>query len=275
MPKYQTKKLKTIKYPDAPSGKINIGKWVPPFDKVKKGYGFIGIIAEDSKTGQLQCHKCGKWYEQLPTHLVKHEMSGLQYRKKYGLLMGTALKSKRIRLIHSRVCKASQEAGKMIVGNRKGFGFAKGNIYAGNRKGKKKAQESQNKYGVCDLQITTKIINLSNKLGKTPTLIDIKKEYGSSIIAIMYQRYGSYIKYCREELKLKPCISTRNPLFKNKKEWRQHLIKIGIKISKKLKKGEILKIKNLTLKESRYIYKYFKGMEDFRKALTKNIIKKT
>ena len=136
MPAYKQKKQNKIAYKDAPSGFINIGKWEPPFAPVKNGFGFVGVLAEDSKTGQLQCHECGKWFEQLPTHYTqKHKMNGKQYRKKFGLLSNTALKSKRIRLIHSKVCRTSQEAGLMNLGNREGFGaiFSKGALKAAHK----------------------------------------------------------------------------------------------------------------------------------------------
>ena len=130
MPHYKHTKLKTIKYKEAPSGYINIGKWVPPFKEVKGGHGFVGVVAEDTKTGQLQCHHCGKWYQQLQTHMIKHKLNGESYRAKYGLLSSTALKSKRIRLIHSKTCRASIKAGKMNKGNIGGYGFKKG-VYQG------------------------------------------------------------------------------------------------------------------------------------------------
>lgn len=271
MPTYKNKKQNKMKYADAPSGEILIGKWEPPFAKLKDGYGFMGVLAEDSKTGQLQCHECGKWYELLCSHYTsKHGMNGEQYREKFGLLMSTALKSKRIRLLQSKVITKLQKEGRMNVGNRpnvngESYGFKKNNKQAGNRKGIKKANESQNKYGVCDLQIMTKILDLGKKLGKTPTLTDIKDEYGGGIISIMHSRYGSYIKYCRQYLKLEPGFSTRNPRFKTKKDWRNYLLEIG---RQQLKKDKNVVSKGwLPDKESRYIYRYFKGFEDYKKQL--------
>ena len=174
MPYYSNKKQTTIAYDQAPSGRINIQKWEPPFQPVKKGFGFIGIVAEDdSEEGKLQCHECGQWYEQLPTHYsVKHGMTGEQYKAKFGLFKHTALKSKRIRLIQSAVIQKLQKEKKMGIGNNLGSSpMVKGNKYAGNQKGKKHPVESQNSYGRCDLQIMTKIIELSKKLKKTPSLI--------------------------------------------------------------------------------------------------------
>ena len=268
MPVYKNKKQNKIKYSQAPSGYINIEKWEPPFAKIPDGFGYIGVLAEDSKEGTLQCHVCGKWYEQLPTHYTrKHGIDGEQYRRKFGLLVGTALKSKRIRLIQSKVIARLQKEGRMQVGNSNGYGFKKKNKEAGNRKGIKKAKESENRYGVCDLQIMTKIIKLGKKLGKTPTLVDIKEEYGGGIISIMHMRYGSYINYCRKYLKMTPNFSSLNPRFKNKREWREHLLGIGRTY---LVKGKKLSIKSLPVNESRYIYRYFKSFKDYKNKLLTN-----
>lgn len=266
MPAYKNKKENKIKFDQAPSGYINIEKWEPPFMPVSTGFGFIGVLAEDSESGLLQCHECGRWLQQLPTHYTaKHGMTGEQYRKKFGLFVHTALKSKRIRLIQSKVISKLQKEGKMQVGNSNGYGFKKKNKESANRKGKPKALESRNSYGVCDLQIMTKIISLGRKIGKTPTLTDVKDEYGGGIITIMHNRYGSYVKYCRDYLKMEPNFSTHNPRFKNDQEWRNHLLEIG---REALKKGNKLTVKGLLpANESRYIYRYFKGFEDYKKQL--------
>ena len=115
MPVYPHLKQKTIAYKRAPSGFINIGKGEPPFMKVKGGYGFMGVIAEDVETGKLECHICGKWFAQLSTHItLGHRMDNCdQYRRDYGLFQGTALKSKRLRLIQSATIRKLQKEHKL------------------------------------------------------------------------------------------------------------------------------------------------------------------
>ena len=264
MPHYKHKTQKTIAYKDAPSGYINIEKWEPPFDPVKKGFGFHGVVAEDTKTGQLQCHVCGKWTEMLCSHYGHaHNLTGDQYRKKFGLLMSTALKSKRIRLAQSRLISKLQKEGKMNVGHIGGYGFRRNNTHAGNRLGIKKAPESQNRHGVCDLQIMTKIIALAKKLKKTPSLGEIKDAYGGGIVTIMHYRYGSYIKYCRNYLKLTPLYSAQNP--EPKKSVKARIINSGNEIVKKYKKFSISK---MPVNEQRYLYKHFKNVKHFKTFLT-------
>lgn len=268
MPHYPNRnKIKTIKYPQAPSGKINIAKWEPPFMPNDTGFGFVGVVAEDSASGHLQCSECGKWFQQLPTHYARaHEMTGEQYREKFGLFKSTALKSMRIRLIQSKVISKLQKAGKMGIGNTGNFGFKKKNKHAGNRKGWKKPAEGKNKFGICDLQIMTKIITLGKKLKKTPTLVDIKNEYGGGIISTMHNRYGSYVQYCREKLKLEPCFSNANP--RTEKQWKEQLLEEG-RIA--LKKGRKMVITQLLGKNAgRYIYRHFGSFGKYKKELLKS-----
>lgn len=81
MPYYPKHTTRTIPYKEAPCGQINIGKWEPPFAPVPKGHGFVGIVAEDVDSGKLQCHSCGKWFEQLCGHIRKHGMTADYYKK--------------------------------------------------------------------------------------------------------------------------------------------------------------------------------------------------
>ena len=190
-------------------------------------------------------------------------MSGIQYHKKFGLLDSTALKSKRIRLLHSKVMSEFRATGQKKFLRK----FEKNNKESANRKGKPKAIESQNKYGVCDLQIMTKIINLAKKLKKTPTLGEVEEEYGGGILTIMHSRYGSYIGYCRDYLKMTPNFSSLNPKYSSKKSWRDHLLDVG---EESMKNGNPLSIKKLLpVAEQKSIYKYFKSFPDYRHQLLK------
>lgn len=261
-----------MNYKEAPSGKININKWEPPFMPVDGGHGFLGVLAEDFETGELQCHICGKWFPQLSTHIVLgHKMENCdEYRTEFGLFKGTALKSKKLRLIQSKTISRLQKEGKMHVGTRLGnkvgkspFKKGKHNKYAANRKGWKKPVEGANQYGRCDLQIMTKIMDLQKKLGKTPSLVEIKKEYGGGIISVMHSRYGSYVEYCRDYLKIEPLRSAANPW--TEKQWKNHLIEVG---RDGLKNGKRVTVKDLLPQnEQRYIYKFFKGFNDYKKQL--------
>jgi len=240
MPNYPLETLRKIKY-DSPSGFVHIGKYVPPFEKVENGFGYNGVIVEDFKSGKLQCHICGEWFEQMAMHINhKHDLNGKEYKQKFGLLTSTALKSKKMRLTQSLIMQKLRGRNKS---NR--FKFEKKNLFAGNRKNKPKAVESRNKYGVCDLQIMQKVIELKKELGKTPTLTQLKDRYGGGFIFHLNKKYRSYVKYCYQ-IGLNPNYSNFNPKYS-----REYFIE------KSMNKSPSIRI--FTINESRALYKYFKG----------------
>jgi len=239
MPNYPKITSRTIKY-NSPSGRVVIGKYILPFEKNENGFGFKGVVVEDKVTGQLECSICGKWFNNLPTHLRTHNITAPDYKRQFGLLQSTALKSHALRLAQSKVMSGMRRKHKKHRSC-----FAKNNEWAGNRKGIKKAEESKNKYGVCDLQIMDKVIELAKELKKTPTLIDLQKRYGGGFIFLLHKRYGSYVKYCRE-IGFEPCFSNHNPKYSR-----------AYFIEKALSNEASVRI--YTVNERAGLYKYVKG----------------
>lgn len=241
MPEYPETTTTEINYPDAPSGKVIVGKYIPPFEKNTTGFGFKGVALEDKETGQLQCYLCGKWYENLACHIrIHNKISASEYKKQFGLLQSTALKCHRMRVKQSGVMIKNRNRNHA---NR--FCFKKNNVFAGNRKGQEKAEESKNKYGVCDLQIMERICELKKELGKTPTLIDLKNKYGQAFIFHIHKRYGSYVKYC-EDMGFVPNFSNHYPKYS-----KEYFVK------KAMNKKPSIRI--FTRNEGRALYKYIKG----------------
>jgi hypothetical protein len=239
MPNYPKATSRKIKY-DSPSGFVHIGKYVPPFEKNDTGFGFKGVVVEDFESGKLQCSVCGEWFEQLVQHVQTHDLNCKEYKIKFGLLQSTALKSKKMRLKQSEVMqklRKSHRKHRMV--------FKKNNSFAGNRLGIKKAVESQNKYGVCDLQIMQKIIELYKELGRTPTLTQLQERYGRGFIFQLNKRYNSYVKYCNQ-IGLNPNYSNFNPKYS-----REYFIEKC--------KDKKISVRIFTINESRALYKYFKG----------------
>jgi len=252
MPKYPKKiTLRKMKYP-SPSGYVNIGKYIPPFEKVVNGFGFIGVVIEDYGSGKIMCNVCGKWFEQLPTHIShKHNLNAEEYKMKFGLLVSTALKSKKMRLAQSKIMQGMRASHPKHC-----YKFVKNNVWAGNRKDKPKAVESRNKYGVCDLQIAERIRNLAKELGKTPTLTDLSERYGAGFMTLLNSRYGSYVKLCHN-IGLEANYSNFNPKYS-----REYFIE---KASSNEPSTRIL-----TINEGRAFYRYFKGgIKELRKIVNK------
>lgn len=252
MPEYPAITSNKIKY-ESPSGYVIIGKYIPPFEKVKKGFGYMGVVVEDFKSGKLQCHICGGWFDQMAMHLQTHNITSQEYKTKFGLSTSTALKTKKMRLKQSEIMiRLNKENPKCF--NRSHVGFEKDNSYAGNRKGKSKSAETINKFGVCDLQIKDRILKLREKLGKTPTLIDLKNEYGGGFIFHIHKRYQSYINLCKD-LDLEPVFSNHNPKYS-----REYFIEKGL--------SNEPSIRILTTNEGRALYKYFKhGVKEWKEAI--------
>lgn len=246
MPKYPKLKIEKMKY-DSPSGYVTTGKYIPPFEKVKDGFGFMGVIVEDYKTQKIQCHICGEWLEMFNSHLAQtHKMTSNEYRDKFGLLRSTALRSKRLRLIQSKnMIKLQKEHPEKFNNKYSNNGFSKNNSFAGNRKKKLKPLETKNKYGVCDLQIVDRIIKLQQELGKTPTLIDLKEKYGGGFIFHIHKRYHSYVTLCKT-LEFDEIYSGHNPKYS-----REYFIE------KALSNEPSTRI--FTDNELRALYKYFKN----------------
>jgi len=258
MPEYPAITSNKIKY-DSPSGFVNVGKYVPPFEPIKNGFGYMGVVVEDFKSGKIQCNICGKFFEQMAKHLQTHNMNSQEYKTKFGLSVSTALKSKKMRLEQSEVMiRLNKENPKCF--HRSHAGFEKNNSYAGNRKGKPKSAETINKYGVCDLQIMDKIIKLKEKLGKTPSLIDLKNEYGGGFCFHIHKRYASYVKLCWN-LGMTPVTSNNNPKYS-----KAYFIEKGL--------SDEPSIRILTTNEGRALYKYFKhGVKEWKKAVMEQKIK--
>ena len=253
MPAYPLLQERKIKY-NSPSGFVHIGKYVPPFEKNDTGFGFKGVVVEDFNSGKIQCSICGEWFEQMAQHLNhKHNLTSPEYKEQFGLLLSTALKTKRMRLKQSKVMIKMRKSS-----SKHRMKFKKNNLFAGNRKGTTRAVEGKNKYGVCDLQIMQKVIELSKELGKTPTLIDLKERYGGAFIFHLHKRYGSYVKYCHQ-IGMNPCYSSFNPKYS-----REYFIEKA--------KGKVTTMRIFTINEGRAFYKYFKGgINELREAVKNQI----
>lgn len=247
--KTDTVVTKTYEY-DSPSGSINITKLEPPFMTVEKGFGFVGVLAVDSKTGEIQCHLCGEWYKQLSSHLhFQHHISADEYKRRFGLFKATALVTMEMREHRSRVMLENRRLNKA---NR--HLFSKKHPYIYHRKGKEPA-ERQNRAGVCELQVAEKIQSLAKELGKTPALTQIIEKYGGGFAGIIHNRYGGYIKLVKM-LGMKPLPSSHNPTYS-----RKYFVDRGIVFAKE---GKMLIPRQLfSTNEERSLLKYFKSSNEW------------
>jgi hypothetical protein len=229
---------------DSPSGTITTTKLIPPFAPVQRGFGFVGVVAEDTGTGKIQCHLCGKWFEQLAAHLHgHHRMSSDEYKKTFGLFKATALASQRLRVHRSAV----------MIGNRNRnpenrHAFSAQHPVHHRRTGKEPA-ERQNRAGTCELQVADRIKQLAEKVGRTPTLVEVAGEYGKGFTSTIRNRYGGYLKLLRT-LGYTPVASSLNPKYSH-----EFFVERGVKAAGE---GKLLFAKELfSANEHRRMHKYF------------------
>ncbi len=65
-------------------------------------YGKIGVVSYDDQ-GKVICHKCGRSFNKLITHVIqKHNMTSREYKKKYGLDMIKGVMSKKSTMLARR-----------------------------------------------------------------------------------------------------------------------------------------------------------------------------
>ena len=67
-------------------------KGVEPFMENKNGIGYQGVVLYNQIEDKVQCNECVKWFKSVGSHVfMKHGMTSKQYKKKYGLLIKTAI----------------------------------------------------------------------------------------------------------------------------------------------------------------------------------------
>lgn len=164
-----------------------------PFLDIKDGYGHLGVLLVDKKTGEVQCHICGGYYHWLANHIWgTHKIKPNIYKEQFGLGQNTALASEKVReqLVRramtfpwerlqkgrQRLLKAQRE-GKTYNRNHRNHGMA--------------TAEEMNKNGTCQLQVLDKLINISEKLGRQPYAHEMIHKDGANFRQTIRNRYGS------------------------------------------------------------------------------------
>lgn len=75
-------------------------------------FGEVGLLAYDAIEDKVQCHICGEWFQFLPGHLRRHEITCFKYKEKFGLNRNHALCSKENSRYRSSLCKKLRTEGK-------------------------------------------------------------------------------------------------------------------------------------------------------------------
>lgn len=185
-----------------------------PLTKVKKGYGFMGVLCTNKQETHLQCHECGLFFKNLGVHTKSHSMSADEYRQKYELRRTTGLVPPKV---HEAMVRRVQNADsltklKRITGLRKGAAKLEQMKREGYRKRQPYSLENKNKNGTCPAQLLDKIKLLAKDLGYTPSQLEFGKAYKTGHIEAVYRTYGSWTNAVRIA-GLKPKGQGRQPLY--------------------------------------------------------------
>lgn len=96
--------------PQNPAIEVLLPNYKEPILPVNHGgFGWYGLQAYNEQ-GQLMCHECGKFYEELAKHIKRHRLSSQNYKVKYGLLQKTKLVSSRASQIYRDLLLKNPEA---------------------------------------------------------------------------------------------------------------------------------------------------------------------
>ena len=173
------KMLETV---DSPTGKVYIGVNKRPLQKVKKGYGYRGVLLQTDNRVFVQCHVCGLWMRRIAAkHLKAHKLTKDRYCEKFGLLKTTALVSDELSLSLEergrknimaynnldavKASKARQEQRKLaaekVKKNRNRLVFK---------------DEFANRYGLCEKQLGFRLIEYIRKYKSLPSSRNVKGE---------------------------------------------------------------------------------------------------
>lgn len=182
-----------------------------PISEVGNGYfGYSGVLLRDKEKDLVQCHLCGKWFENLSQHVVgKHEIKSIQYRKMFGLPLHFPLCNKK----YSELCrntilntlknrKKPQRVDPSKNGTRKKAVSKEGlenHFYSYNN------ASWDNKHGGCPEQLQKRYLSVADIVGGNPTKKDLE-EHDPPLYSLIYRR-GMTLNEFREKYGFEKNIS--------------------------------------------------------------------
>lgn len=150
------------------------------------GESILGALEFHPESDTMKCHECGGWYKSLASHVPqKHHMTAERYKEKHGLRQGTALVSEEIRVKNIKTALKYKPWEHSTAVQERRMSDAKKK----RRKKKMRTAEILNRADSCHKQLLLRLKNLGQKLGRTPTHIEmVAAGLGRQALA---WRYGS------------------------------------------------------------------------------------
>lgn len=188
-----------------------IFKAVEPFDPIKNGFGYLGILLRDTIADKIQCHICGVWRKSIGNHVSAfHKIKSKEYRKRFSLPLMYPLCAKSLSKLRSEISSKEDYLKRLAkVRNVKKMLTAKGRRKY--TKYGRTCMASLNKSGACPEQIMRRYWIVADQAGKEPNQRDLIK-FDHSLWAIIRRRYKNLNEF-RKAKSLKTI--KKSPLFKN------------------------------------------------------------
>jgi len=191
--------------PLAPTGEeLIFYNYKEPLEPIKNGFGYMGVVLSNKEETRIQCHICGKLFEEVGTHARQaHKIKVKEYKQKFGLSFNTSLISesirtaRKIRTLKWLATMSPKERAHQRERARQG-------IIEWHRKQRLKhgakypdfklSLEVKNKRGTCPDQLLYKIKVVAEKLGHSPSLSEFVDYYQSQrFLATIIKTFGSWI----------------------------------------------------------------------------------
>lgn len=185
---------------------LTISNYKEPLKEVPKadGYGYYGCLLETVDKRFVQCHVCGGLFKSLGFHTkFVHNLPVKEYRQKFQLSPTTALisddyrevlKQNTLKWLKSLTAKQKLAFWKAAKLGRESRVTAQPKI----------SLETKNKRGTCPDQLISKILEVKEKMGRTPSLAEfIRETDGQRYKHLIFATFGSWLNALKIA-KLKP-----------------------------------------------------------------------
>ena len=198
--------------------KLVFKNYKEPITRVKKGFGYYGVMLTTNDGTKVQCHICGELFANLGFHIYyAHKIKGVDYKTSFGLAYKTALMSEvnKENLRRGTMDWLSAMTPKQLKEYRERQGkMHKNRVH--DREQPKLMLETKNKRGTCPDQLLAKITEVKNKLRHTPSLSELIRETGGQKYKhLLYTTFGSY-KNALKLLSLQPQTSAKKGVWVRK-----------------------------------------------------------
>lgn len=180
-----------------PNTEPMISGFKEPLTRIKDGFGYYGTLAYNKDRTHTQCFICGYYFRNLPYHISRNHKPVRQYRQEYGLGMGISLIApveRQNRLRYWEHLTPDEKIKRIKRLRTKGTNSEQGSLKGGRTR---KSLYQKNLEGRCPEQLLNKIQLLADKLGRTPTAADLKKEYGGGLEGSIVLTFGSWTEALR------------------------------------------------------------------------------